>query len=75
MDKVLTIYPQELDAEKPLMLEYDIWSYDFERPRRSVDEGKWVEWDVLRRAGINKSGTRGRVADASVKTSADVASS
>jgi serine/threonine protein kinase len=43
MDKVMTTYTKELAAEKPLMLEYDIWSYDVNRPRRSVDEETWKQ--------------------------------
>ncbi|KAF8852765.1 hypothetical protein BDZ45DRAFT_707269 [Acephala macrosclerotiorum] len=36
MDKVLTTYPQELAADKATLKEYDIWSYDIDRPRRAT---------------------------------------
>ncbi|ESZ90636.1 kinase domain-containing protein [Sclerotinia borealis F-4128] len=49
MDKGITTYPQELAADKATLKVYDIWSYDIDRPRRSVDEGKWREWDVAMR--------------------------
>ncbi|EPE31771.1 Protein kinase-like (PK-like) [Glarea lozoyensis ATCC 20868] len=50
MDKVLTSYPQELACDKALLKHYDFFSYDTDRPRRSVDEEKWREWDTRMRS-------------------------
>lgn len=69
MDKVLTTYPQELAADKATLKEYDIWSYDIDRPRRSVDEERWREWDMRMRSRIVQDGISGT----SAKVLADVA--
>ena len=56
MDKVLPAYPGELAADNAFLKVYDIWSYDIDRLRRSMDEEAWREWDMGMRSRIVQGG-------------------